>query len=581
MLYELLEPAGFARQTRGRKYFLQGSPMSEHWIGPLRTPAPRARFLLPLLMFVFGSLITYLTWWQVREEMRTNAAAGLADLAEESRGTIQDRVEKHLFALRSLGRFWQLYGLREMPVWRFDSGMVIDNFKGISWIAWISATGDSVRYVARDSAWAPTPALIADAVRNLEDPTSEITLVNGEVPALRVLFPVRTPEFEVGTLAAEIRPDSLLGGAKHETARNLAFTARTEDGTVIVRRGSPAADVPSWLREAVKISLSSAGAWIIEIEPTEEYLARAESQWPQYVLLTGLLLSVGIGAIALQILRVRGYSAALARTNASLDARLHELTDRDRDLRRLNEELETRVEQRTAELRDAMSELEAFSHSISHDLRSPVGAVVNYTSILEEDYGDRLDEEGRRVLQRIQKSSASAIALLDDLVKLARAGREEPVRERVTMTELARRSYEVAAASEEDVSNVQFEVDALPDAWGDPALVERVFTNLISNSLKYTRERERRMIRVTGANGGDQNAYSVEDNGVGFDPEAAASVFQPFTRLHSSQRFQGTGLGLAIVARIVRRLGGKVAAESDGKSGARFSFTLPTVRATP
>lgn len=555
--------------------------MSEHQVGPLHTPAPRARVLLPLLMFVFGALITLITWSQVRQEMRTAAAAGLADLAEESRGTIQDRVEKHLFALRSLGRFWQLYGLQELPVWRFDSGMLIDNFQGISWIAWISATGDSVRHVARDSAWAPTPELIADAVRNLEAPASEIALVNEGTPVVRVLLPVRTPDLEVGTLAAEIRPDSLLGGAQHETARNLAFTVRTEKGDVVLRRGTPASNVPPWLREQVKISLATAGAWIIEFEPTEAYLARTESHWPQYVLLTGLLLSVGIGAIALQILRVRGYSAALARTNASLDARLHELTERDHELRRLNEELESRVEQRTAELRDAMSELEAFSHSISHDLRSPVGAVVNYTSILDEDYGDRLDEEGRRVLNRIQKSSASAIALLDDLVQLARAGREEPVRERVAMAEAVRRAYDVAAAGEEDTANVRFEVGDLPDAWGDPALVERVLTNLISNSLKYTREREQRVIRVTGVNGSDENAYSVEDNGVGFDPEAAVSVFQPFTRLHSSQRFQGTGLGLAIVARIVRRLGGKVAAESDGRTGARFSFTLPTLRATP
>ena len=555
--------------------------MSEHPIGPPRTPALRAHVLLPLLMLVFGALITFITWWQVREEMQTTAAAGLADLAEESRGTIQDRVEKHLFALRSQSRFWQLYGLQEMPLWRFNSGMLIDNFQGISWIAWISASGDSVRHVARDSSWAPTPALIADAVRNLENPTSEISLVKEGTPALRVLLPVRTPDREVGALAAEIRPDSLLGGAQHETARNLAFTVRTEEGNVLFRRGTPAAEVPPRLRKQVKISLSTAGAWIIEFAPTEEYLARTETHWPQYVLLTGLLLSLGIGAIALQILRVRGYSEALARTNASLDARLQDLTERDHELQRLNEELESRVEQRTAELRDAMSELEAFSHSISHDLRSPVGAVVNYTSILEEDYGDRLDDEGRRVLQRIQKSSASAIALLDDLVQLARAGREEPVRERVVMAEVVRRAYDVAASGEETTANVRFEVAELPDAWGDPALVERVLTNLLSNSLKYTRERERRVIRVKGVNGSDENAYSVEDNGVGFDPDAAASVFQPFTRLHSSQRFQGTGLGLAIVARIVRRLGGKVAAESDGESGARFSFTLPTLRATP
>ncbi len=547
----------------------------------LRTPGLRGHLLLPVLMLSFGALITVITWWQVRQDMQTTAAAGLQDLAEESRGTLQDRVEKHLFALRNLARFWQLYGLQEMPVWHFDTGMVTDNFPGITWIAWISANGDSIRYVARDSSWTPTPKLVSDAVENLGHPGPDVSASIGGEPAIRVLLPVRTPDLEVGTLAAEIRPDSLFGGTGYETARGLAFTVRTDDGRALFQRGTAAAHAPPWLHKEVKLSLSAGGTWIVDFEPTEEYLERTESPWPQYVLLTGLLLSLGIGAIALQILRVRSFSSALARTNESLDARVRELTERDRELHRLNEELESRVEQRTAELRDAMTELEAFSHSISHDLRSPVGAVVNYTSILDEDYGQRLDDEGRKVLQRIQKSSQAAIALLDDLVQLARAGREEPVREHVPMQEVAKRAYQEAVSGEEHTGNVRFEAGALPDAWGDPVLVERVLTNLFSNALKYTREREERLIRVSGSVDADENTYTVEDNGVGFDPEAAASVFEPFTRFHSSRRFQGTGLGLAIVARIVRRLGGRVAAESDGEHGARFSFTLPTFKATP
>lgn len=556
--------------------------MSEQGIGPSRRSAPRAHVMLPLLLFTLGVLITLVTWWQVTEVMRTTTSTGLSDLAEASRSRLQDRVEKHFFALRSLSRFWQLYGLQELPVWRFDTGMMIDNFQGISWIAWIPAGGDSIRHVARDSAWAPSPALIQDAARHLDQPTSEMAVVNEEVPVIRVFLPVRTPDLRVGALAAEIRPDSLFGGAQNEVARNLAFTVRTQEGDILYRRGVPAEEVPPWLREQVKVSLSAAGAWIVDFEPTSEYLSRTDLYWPQYVLLTGLLLSVGLGAIALQIRRIREYSSALAHTNETLDARLQQLTERDQELRSLNqelrtlnEELESRVEMRTAELRDAMEGLEAFSHSISHDLRSPVGAVVNYTSILEEDYGDRFDDEGRRVLSRIQRSSATAIALLDDLVQLARAGREEPLREQVSMAEVVRRAYEQALASEENAGNVRLEMEEIPNAWGDPALVERVLTNLISNSLKYSREREHRLIRVTGRRGGNENAYAIEDNGVGFDPEAAASVFEPFTRLHPSRRFQGTGLGLAIVARLVRRLGGKVAAESDGHNGARFTFTLP------
>lgn len=555
--------------------------MSEDRTPPGRTTGLRGHLLLPFLMLTFGTVITGITWWQVRQDMQSTAAAGLADLAEESRGTLQDRLEKHLFALRNLARFWQLYGLQEMPVWRFDTGMVTDNFPGITWITWISASGDSVRYVARDSSWTPPAKLVADAVTNVSHPGPDVITSNEGDPAIRVLLPMRTPDLEVGTLAAEIRPDSLFGGSTYEMASGLAFVVRTEDGHTLFKRGTPAARPPTWLHKQVKLSLSAGGTWIVDFEPTEEYLSRTQTSWPQYVLLTGLLLSLGIGAITLQILRVRTFSSALARTNASLDARVRELTERDRELQHLNEELETRVEQRTAELRDAMTELEAFSHSISHDLRSPVGAVVNYTSILLEDYGARLDEEGRKVLVRIQKSSESAIALLDDLVQLARAGRAEPVREHVVVGEVAKRAFHEAVSADEAPARVQFELGELPDAWGDPALVERVFTNLFSNALKYTREREERLIRVSGDAGEAESTYTVEDNGVGFEPEAAASVFEPFTRLHSSRRFQGTGLGLAIVARIVRRLGGRVAAESDGQHGARFSFTLPALKVTP
>lgn len=535
----------------------------------------RTQVLLPLLLLTLGTIVTLITWSQVRNDRQATISAGFMDLTEEVRSTLESRVERHLAKLRNLARFWQLHGLLPMPVWRFDTGMVIESYPGIGWIAWIPASGDSIRYVAADSLWKPSSQLVAHAIAGIENPGAAIVYPTEASREIVVHYPIRTPDLMVGTLVAGIRADSLIAPSGFATAEGLAMTVRTEDGFELFRRGTPAADAPRWLQRTARIPLTQGGGWTVHYAPTREYVERTHTQWPRYVLFVGLLLSLGLGAITFQIMRVRAYSYALARSNESLDARVRELTERDRELRRLNEELEARVELRTAELRDAMSELEAFSHSISHDLRSPVGAIVNYTSILEEDYGERLDDEGRRVLVRIQKSSESAIALLNDLVQLARAGRAEPVREPVDMTEVARRAFTEAVAGDASGIEVDFNVDPLPVANGDPALIERVFSNLFSNSLKYTRERDVRTIRVTGYNGNGLNTYLVEDNGVGFDPESAGSVFEPFTRLHSSQRFGGTGLGLAIVARIVRRLGGTVWAESDGSSGARFAFTLP------
>jgi signal transduction histidine kinase len=146
------------------------------------------------------------------------------------------------------------------------------------------------------------------------------------------------------------------------------------------------------------------------------------------------------------------------------------------------------------------------------------------------------------------------------------------------MTAVARAAYNDAVANDADPDQVQFESGSLPGAVGDPALIGRVFSNLFSNALKYTRGQGSRSIRVEGTMGDGENTYTVSDNGIGFDPEQASRLFEPFRRLHPSAKYEGTGLGLAIAAKIVRRHGGRMWAESDGRSGARFAFTLPAAR---
>jgi signal transduction histidine kinase len=229
----------------------------------------------------------------------------------------------------------------------------------------------------------------------------------------------------------------------------------------------------------------------------------------------------------------------------------------------------------SAKLREALSELEAFSHSISHDLRSPIGAVLNYAAIIEQDGSDRLDGESLRLLGRIRASGEAAVQLLDQLVRFVWVEREAEARQSVDMTSLAREAFAELAEGSENPGDVRFAVAELPAAHGSPAMLLRVFRNLLSNAVKYTRGRTDRCIDVAGVAGALENTYIVSDNGIGFEPGLGATLYQPFKRLGAARDSEGSGLGLAIVAKIVRRHGGRVWAESDGVTGARFCFTLP------
>jgi signal transduction histidine kinase len=228
-----------------------------------------------------------------------------------------------------------------------------------------------------------------------------------------------------------------------------------------------------------------------------------------------------------------------------------------------------------ASLREAISELEAFSHAISHDLRSPIAAVFNYAAVLEEEAGARLDPESLRLLRRLRGSAAAASQLLDQLVKYVWAGSVFGEKVPLDMSALAREACAEVTVGMEDGAAVQFEVQELPPTRGRAQLLARVLHNLLSNAVKFTRGRDPRRVVVSGRVEERENVYSVSDNGVGFDPALGEAVFQPFRQLAAGKEQAGTGLGLAIAARIVRRHGGRVGAESDGVNGALFWFTLP------
>jgi light-regulated signal transduction histidine kinase (bacteriophytochrome) len=274
-----------------------------------------------------------------------------------------------------------------------------------------------------------------------------------------------------------------------------------------------------------------------------------------------------------QISRAR--AASLVRVDADLRESIDETEREGTEIRELRGALETRVTERTATMQETIEELETFNYSVSHDLRSPIGAVINFAAILQHDHGDQLDESARDCLDRIAKSAKVAISLMDGLLAFSRSGREEINKIEVNMRDLVEGVRDDLAAADPSAATAIL-IGELPDAYADPAVIRRVFTNLISNGLKFARKPEAPSVEVAGYAQAGEIIYFVRDQGVGFDMHYATKLFRVFERLHSSEEFQGHGIGLAIVSRLVRRHGGRVWAQGAVGKGATFLFSLPT-----
>ena len=241
-------------------------------------------------------------------------------------------------------------------------------------------------------------------------------------------------------------------------------------------------------------------------------------------------------------------------------------------VRRHAEELEQRVKERTAALEAANKELESFSYSVSHDLRAPLRAVDGYAQMLVEDYGERLDDEGRRLLGTVRASAEQMGRLIDDLLKFSQVGRRTLSRNPVDMRSLA---SEVAAELGSAYPKVRVELGVLPALAGDRALLRHVWSNLIGNALKYSAQKDAPRVQISGRVEGAESIYTVRDNGAGFDMKYYDKLFNVFQRLHREDEFEGTGVGLAIVQRVVARHGGRIWGESVVGEGSSFHFALP------
>jgi light-regulated signal transduction histidine kinase (bacteriophytochrome) len=265
---------------------------------------------------------------------------------------------------------------------------------------------------------------------------------------------------------------------------------------------------------------------------------------------------------------------ALSRLNIELETRVQrrtsELETAYQSITELNAGLEGKIASRTVELELANKELEAFSYSVAHDLRTPLRAVAGYSTMLKEDYHDKLDDEGKRLLAELQFNNKKMADLIDDLLTFSRLGRKPVSKSLVDMEQLV-----ISAQSDLSLQPSKIVTKNLHPAFADASLIRNVMTNLISNAVKYSSKNKNAVVEIFSERKEGTIIYSVRDNGVGFDMAYAGKLFGVFQRLHSDDEFHGTGVGLAIVQRIVTRHGGSVWAQAKVNEGATFSFSLP------
>jgi len=532
------------------------------------------RYVIAVAVAGIGVTLSLFAWTRSLEERRFGLSNVLGSIADDAASAIASQLDHQVAEIKDLAASWQLHGPPDEEAWRFLARRTMKSNPGVQWIAWVQTDPPRTHFFARDGTGRLDPRVQRWIRSHLQPPTADIRERWSDVYDMDVIVPVGPSAARTGVLVSSIRIDAQWPRDVAPASQSLAIHLTSDQGRQLTLRRPVADPAPPAMKLRRTFTSPTGRKVLVDVVQRREFARQVETPWPHYFLVAGILLSLAAGGLLFQYMRTRDYSAQLARVNRDLDAQLVELSRRDRELRDLNGALEQRVQERTADLTDALDEAETFSRSVAHDLRSPLGAILNYAAALDEDRRSSLKEEDRRVILRMRDAAQRSCHLLSRLLEFGSSGASALQPQCVDMRALAEGASAEVVAGEPERGTVKLEIDALPSACADPLQVHRIFVNLLGNALKYSRGRPERTVHVGGAASPTHSTFWVKDNGPGIEPSRLPEIFKPFRRLGGAP-VEGAGLGLAIVARIVRRQGGRVWAESDGKNGAAFHFTLP------
>jgi len=532
------------------------------------------RLLLSVLVGVVVAIGTVRVWNSLADYNREQIARIAESESYAARSQLVRNLERVIAALESAQVFWNTYGQLPRRQWTSDADIEMAKIAGVSTILW-DDPGNKVRFARTadnpvfdfrpdDLEWLDYKPLLERARQTSENTMSGPYLDESGRPYFEIYL-VENESQGGGRLIALVDAEICLANLLMDESPGYAVDVIWKD-VPLYSRGEAAKDIPlSWTREGM-IESSLGAFWRVVHAPTQELADTLEPPSIDFILLLGLIIAVLMATLTAE--SWRAYSRAHAAEVA------------EKSLAELNRDLEHEIELRTRELAHRNEDLQTIADSVAHDMRNPLNGIAMNLQLLEEKNADLLDKSSLDILQRISPAVDQMAAILDRMLGMSRAAHSTFSRESLDMNALVKETFDELTANEPP-PRVSLELADLPAVDADEMLVKMLLTNLMSNALKYTREKEERRIQVNYEAQDGVTVYRITDNGIGFDQQSTERMFEAFKRLDSSKATAGIGLGLAIVARVVGRHGGRIWAKGIPGEQASFYFSLePTSTGT-